>query len=414
LKDAGNGDYAHATAPFPLPPSRKTMDVRFLRTRFDEATPLTVGVEEELMLLDAGTLELAPRAVELLDALGADPRFKLELPAAQLELLTPPATTVAEVLCHLRAARGDLATAAQRLGLRVAGAGAHPFSAGLGELNAGGRYDVTRAEYGAVAQAQLVFGLHVHVAVGGADATIAVHDALRSRLPELAALAAAAPYYAGRDTGLASIRPEISGLLPRQGIPPVLRGIEGFAAQLDWGAAAGTVPDPRCWWWELRPHPSYGTLEVRVCDSQPVARGVGAIAAVVHALVAELSARYGAGDLPPAADGWRIAENRWSACRHGLGGEMTDLESGRREPTAERVGRLLDELRPAARRLGCDAELADARALLDDGGEAARQRVVCSERGLRGLTAWLAGRFVARDDVLAIDDEVDRPSAHFR
>ena len=389
------------------------MDIRSLRTRFDEATPLTVGVEEELMLLDAGTLELAPRAVELLDALGGDPRFKSELPAAQIELLTPPAATVGEALWHLCAARSDLAAAAQPLGLRVAGAGAHPFSAGLGELNAGGRYDATRAEYGLVAEAQLVFGLHVHVAVGGADATIAVHDALRARLPELAALGAAAPYYAGRDTGLASIRPEIASLLPRQGIPPVLGGIEGFAAQLDWGAAAGTVSEPRCWWWELRPHPRYGTLEVRVCDSQPVARGVGAIAAVVQTLVAELRARHEAGDLPPAADGWRIAENRWSACRHGLGGHMAQLESGRREPTAERVGRLLDELRPTARTLGCDAELADARALLADGGEATRQRAVGAERGVRGLTDWLAERFVAGDEPSPSDHGLGPVPAHF-
>jgi carboxylate-amine ligase len=374
------------------------MNVQSLRTRFDEATPLTVGVEEELMLLDAETLELAPRAVEVLRALGGDPRFKLELPAAQIELLTSPRATVAEALCDLRAARADLAAAAAGLGLRVAGAGAHPFSAGLGELNAGERYDRTRTAYGAVAETQLVFGLHVHVAVGGSDATIAVHDALRSRLPELAALAAAAPCYAGRDTGLASIRPEIASLLPRQGIPPVLGSIEEFAAQLAWGAAAGAVPEPRWWWWELRPHPGYGTLEVRVCDTQPAARGVGAMAGVVHALVAELSARHGAGELPPPGAAWRIAENRWSACRHGLGGQMADLESGRSEPTAERVGRLLDELEPAARRLGCDAELADARVLLDDGGEATRQRAVCAERGVRGLTAWLAERFIAGDE----------------
>jgi carboxylate-amine ligase len=122
------------------------------------------------------------------------------------------------------------------------------------------------------------------------------------------------------------------------------------------------------------------------------------MAAVVHALVAELSARHAAADLPPAAATWRIAENRWSACRHGLGGHMADLESGRREATAELVGRLLDELGPTARRLGCDAELADARVLLDDGGEATRQRAVCAERGLRGLTAWLAERFVAGDE----------------
>jgi carboxylate-amine ligase len=370
------------------------MNVRALRQSFERDAALTVGIEEELMLLDADTLELAPRGPELLAVLDRDPRFKLELPAAQFELITPPVATVADAAWHLRDARRHLAAAAGRLDLRVAGAGAHPFSAPLGPLNGGSRYDDTRAEYGIVAETQLMLGLHVHVAVGGADAAIAVHDALRAHLPELAALAAAAPYYAGRDTGLASVRPEILVLLPRQGVPPALESVEGFAAALAWGAAAGSVPEPRRWWWELRPHPGYGTLEVRVCDTQPDARAAAALAAVVHALVGDLTARHDAGDLPPPAVGWRIAENRWSACRWGLTGDMADLDSGRREPTAERVARLLEGLRESARRLGCAAELADARALLQAGGAAARQRAVGADRGARGLTAWLADRFV--------------------
>jgi carboxylate-amine ligase len=118
------------------------------------------------------------------------------------------------------------------------------------------------------------------------------------------------------------------------------------------------------------------------------------VAAVVHALVADLAGRHAAGLLPPPAHGWRIAENRWSACRHGLGGHMADLATGGREPTARRVGRLLDEVAGAARGLGCDAELGDARRLLESGGDAARQRAVGAERGPRGLTAWLADRFL--------------------
>jgi carboxylate-amine ligase len=369
-----------------------------LRQPFEHLAPLTVGVEEELMLLDADTLELAPRATELLQVTGGDPRFKLELPAAQVELLAPPSATVADAMRAVRAARRDLEVAAGELGLRVVGAGAHPFSAPLGELNTGARYDATRRRYGIVAEAQLVCGLHVHVAVGGADATIAVHDALRARLPELAALAAAAPFYAGRDTGLASVRPEIAALLPRQGIPPALLSIEGFANELAWGAVAGGVSDPRCWWWELRPHPGHGTLEVRVCDTQPDVRGTGAITAVIHALVCDLAERHARGELPAPAAGWRIAENRWSACRAGLAGHMADLDSGRPEPTAERVARLLDALGPTARRLGCSAELANAYVLLDAGGEAARQRAVGVQSGARALAAWLAERFVGEEE----------------
>jgi carboxylate-amine ligase len=306
--------------------------------------------------------------------------------------------TVVDAIAQLERARADAAAAADGLGLRLAGAGAHPFAAPLGTLNSGGRYDATRDGYGIVAEAQLVCGLHVHVAVGSADATIAVHDALRGHLPELAALAAAAPYYGGRDTGLASVRPEIAGLLPRQGVPPALGEFESFAAELAWGATAGGVTDPRCWWWELRPHPGYGTLEVRVCDTQPDMRATGALAGVIHALVADLAARHAARQLPAPAASWRIAENRWSACRHGVHGEMADLVSGRRTPTAERIERLLAGLEPAARHVGASAELDAARELLAAGGSASAQRAVGAEGGARGVAAWLARRFVAHRD----------------
>lgn len=368
------------------------MDIAALRRRFAHPVPSTVGIEEELMLVDAETLDLAPRAPELI----RDQRFKLELPAAHVELLTPPSATVADAVACLAGARADLAHAARERGLLVVGAGAHPFAAPLGELNAGRRYAELRARHRTVAEAQLVCGLHVHVAVGDLDTTVAVHDALRSRLPELAALAAAAPYYAGFDTGLASVRPLVAGLMPRQGIPPALHSAERLVAQLAWGEASGALPDARHWWWELRPHPVHGTLEIRVCDTQPALDGAGALAAVVQALATDLAARHRAGELPPPAEDWRIAENRAAACRDGLHGTFADLRSGRREPTCDRVSRLLDDLEAPAARLGASRELAAARALLHAGGEARRHRAVGSVRGARGLTAWLAERFEPR------------------
>ncbi len=153
----------------------------------------------------------------------------------------------------------------------------HPFAAPLGELNGGERYDLTADEYGDIARSQLVCALQVHVAVGGADRTLAVYNGLRPWLPLVAALAANAPFHAGRDTGLASIRPKIGEQLPRQGIPPAIGSWEAFAAALAWGAASGAVPEPRRWWWELRPHPAYGTLEVRVPDAQSTVAEAGAV-----------------------------------------------------------------------------------------------------------------------------------------
>jgi glutamate---cysteine ligase / carboxylate-amine ligase len=365
-----------------------------LRRAFEREpdAPLTVGIEEELMLLDPVTHDLAPRAREVLDRLDGDARFVPEMPAAQLEIVGPPAATVDEAAAAVAAARADLAAAARDLAL-PAGAGVHPFAAAEGVLMRGARYEAMLAEYGPVARRQLVFGLHVHVAVAGADRALAVFNALRGHLPELAALGANAPYYEGLDTGLASMRPKLCDILPRQGVPPAIGSWDELAAAFDWARRAGRMADPSQWWYEARLHPRLGTIEVRVPDSQTTLGESAALAAVVHALVGRLVERHDAGEPLATPATWRIAENRWSACRHGLDGTLADLETGESRPTRERLGQLLDDLEPAARRLGCTAGLAAARELARDNG-AQRQRAVAAERGVIGLAAWLADRFL--------------------
>lgn len=361
-----------------------------LRRRFERSPEVSIGLEEELMLLHPETLDLAPVAHEAIGRLGGDPRFKLELPAAQLEIVTPPRASLAAACGALADARAALAAALAGLA-RLAGAGAHPFARGRGVLNSSVRYDAISGEYGEIARRQLVFGLHVHVGISGPDRALAVHDALRAHLPDIAALAANAPFYEGRDTGLDSVRPKLSGLLPRQGIPPALESWEALAQTLAWGAA-GRFPDPRQWWWEMRLHPLHGTIEVRVPDSQTTLEETAAVGAVVHALVHRLTAAHDAGERLSAWPSWKIEENRWSACRHGTRGTMADLDSGRLEPTRARLERLLDELVPNARALGCERELATAAGLLEANG-ASRQRAIAHERGVRGMTAWLSDAY---------------------
>jgi carboxylate-amine ligase len=334
-----------------------------IRAAFQHDRALTVGLEEELMLLDPESLDLVPRAPAVLAQLAGDKRFKPELPAAQLEIVGRPAATVADAAAELLQARGDLVRAAEGLAL-PAGAGVHPFAAGIGVVSPGERYEQILGEYGGVVRRQLVFGLHVHVALGGPDRVLAVHNALREHLPAIAALAGASPFYEGHDTGLASVRPKLSELLPRQGIPPVFADWEELAQALVWGREPGAFADAR-WWWEARLHPVHGTIEVRVPDTQATVGETAAIAAVVHALVATLAERHDAGDLPEPAESWRIAENRWSACRHGVQGAWIDVRSGAARPTREHLHALLDELMAAAERLGCGAELAGARACVD-------------------------------------------------
>jgi glutamate---cysteine ligase / carboxylate-amine ligase len=364
-----------------------------LRATFDAPGTLGVGLEEELFLLDAGTLDLLPRASEAIERLDGDPRFKLELPAAQLEIVTRPARGVPEAIAALAAARRDLA-AAVAPAARLMGAGAHPFAAALGVLNPGPRYDLTAAEYGDFARRQLVCGLHLHVSLGGADRTLAVYNALRSHLAELAALAANAPFHGGRDTGLASVRPTIASLLPRQGVPPAMSSWDAYADALRWGAAAGPVTDPRRWWWELRPHPLHGTLELRVPDAQATVADVGAVAAYAHALIASLAERHDAGEALPVADAWRLEENRWAACRSGLDAVLADPVTGAGVAARDLLAEQIERLAPVAERLGCAAQLLRAGELARENG-ALRARAVAAEHGIHGVAAWLAGRFLA-------------------
>lgn len=343
------------------------------------------------MVLDPQSLDLAPRAHELLAALEGDARFKPELVAAQVELVTTPCDTVGEAAAQLREGRLALEEAAAGTVL-LAGAGAHPSASETGVLNDADAYRHTRSEYGWVARRQLVFGLHVHVRVPGAERAVAVYNGVRSYLPELAGLAANAPFYRGEDTGLASIRPKISEKLPRQGVPPALADLGDLAGSLAWGARAGALASPRTWWWELRLHPVHGTVELRVPDQQSTVADTAAVAAVAHSLVARLAARHDDGEQLPSHPTWRIEENRWSACRHGLEGRFADLDTGEPCFARERIVELLTAIEPAAADLGCSDELAMARDLADRNG-AERQREAGAHGGARAATRWLAERF---------------------
>jgi carboxylate-amine ligase len=363
-----------------------------LRATFDRPAPYTVGIEDEVMLLAPDSFDLLPGAPETLERLGGDPRFKLELPASQIEITTCSDTRLENVVEDLLDARRLLVA---RLGGSAlpASAGAHPFSSALGELNRSERYEPIIAEYGVVARLQLVCALQVHVAVGDCDRALAVYNAARSYLPLIAALAANAPFYQGRDTGLASVRPMIGDLLPRQGIPPRIDSWERYAEILRWGLETETFPSAQTWWWELRMHPRYGTLEFRVPDGQASVLDAAAIAAVIQALVVWLGSRHDAGERLPVASRWQIEENRWSACRHGVEGEMIELPAGDRRYTRALLAELLATLESLGGELGCDRFLERARDLIDVNGALAQRRAGSGASATR-VARWLAQRFL--------------------
>jgi carboxylate-amine ligase len=363
-----------------------------LRAPFDAAPANAVGIEDEVMLLEPESLELAHRAPEVLASVGDDPRFKLELPASQLEILTPPSATVPAAAAALLDGRRALVLVASGE-VSFASAGVHPFSAGTGKLNRGPRYDPIIADFGCIAERELVCALQVHVSVGDSDRALAVYNAARSYLPYLAALAANAPLYEGVDTGLASVRPKLAELLPRQGVPPAIASWQSYAETLAWGRAAGAFPDLAKWWWELRLHPGFGTLEFRVPDGQTTVGDAAAIAAVIQALVGWLGERHDAREQLAVAPSWRIEENRWSACRDGVEGEMADLRTGRRRSTRGCLRELFDALQPIAKGLGAEVELDHARRMSEVNGAMA-QRVVAREAAADGVARWLAERFL--------------------
>jgi carboxylate-amine ligase len=353
--------------------------------RFESVPGGTVGLEEEVLLLDPRTFAPLPIADEILARLPEDGRFKREMPAAQIELVTPPGPDVATAVRALRAARDELTAATAGVALPAAAA-VHPEAPGEVALNPGDRYAATLDRHAVIARRQLVGALHVHVAIGGAERTFAVYNAIRELLPEIAALAAAAPFHAGIDTGLASVRPLIGGQLPRQGVPPALASAEAFEDELRWGAMAGVVDDPGRWWWELRPHHLHGTLELRVADVQPTLAQTAAVAEFAVALLRWLAARHDAGEPAPApAADWRIAENRWLALRHGVEGTLADLRSGIPRPTRERLLELMDAAEPFS-----DGGLDAARALAEH-NSAMDLRAAGQGGACRWLTTAFAG-----------------------
>ena len=378
---------AYAVARAPAWPAGEPLTVERCNAVFDEAPAFTLGLEEELMLVEPRSLALAPVNERVVALFGADSPYRKELRATQLELVTPVCSTAAEACGALASAREALV---ERLDgeVRLLGAGTHPTSTEWGSVSADERYRMLADEYEWATRRSVMCGLHVHVAVGGADRTLAVHDTLRSYLPEIGALAANSPFAEGRDTGLCSIRAKLNEAFPRSGVPPAFGTWEAYVSFLDWGRSGGLFPDPSHLWWDLRLHPTFGTLEVRVADAQTRVRDNAAIAAVVQALVASLALQYDSGHELPVDDYFRIRENAWRALRHGVNGWLVNLETGERQPTRERIGRLLDRLEPVARDLGTEEQIHEARALLAGNG-AERQRHVAEHEGFDGLLRWL-------------------------
>lgn len=348
----------------------------------------TVGLEEELILVEPTSLEPAGEIDWLLGRIGSDARFKAELRAAQVELVTPICGTVSDACLALGGARAALTEHIEGR-LRFLAAGTHPASTAPVAITRRPRYSALVRDNPWFARCGIPSALHVHVGLADPADALGVYNAARSYLPEIAALAANSPFFEGRDSGLASSRLKLCEDSPRTGIPPAYASWRELAAFVAWGASGGLFSDLGDLWWDLRPRPDFGTLEFRVADCQIDLASSGCVAALCQSLVAALQARLRNGEELPVHPTHVISENRWRALRDGLHGELVDADTGRAGSTRDRLSSLLDELDPHAQQLGCSEQLAHARVLIARGGGADRQRAVVKERGLRGLVEWL-------------------------
>jgi carboxylate-amine ligase len=341
------------------------------------APAFTLGIEEELMILDPSAEYRLANAIEALveDAPAGD--LKPELLECVLEIATRPSANTAEAGVQLRSLRRQANAAAAKHGLQIGSAGTHPF--GLWEdqrISAGERYRYLVSELKFVARQELIFGLHVHVGIDDREKAIHVANGMRVHVPILTALGANSPYWRGDDSGLASARVPIFRAFPRIGIPPVYRDWADYEDRIAFMSESGVIKDYTYLWFDVRPHPMFGTVEVRATDGQTRVEHTLALAALIQAMARELAVHFEEGRELAEYPHEMLDENKWAAARHGRHGELVDLPTTDRVQTRELARRLYDRLRDHAVDLGSVNEFDCLVELIDEGTGADRQRMV--------------------------------------
>jgi len=337
----------------------------------------TLGVEEELMILDGESFALANEVEAVIGAYEGEGEVKPELLQSVLEIATPPCRDVVEAGEHVRRLRREVGDAAAGLGLAIGSAGTHPFALWEEQrVSADPRYRDLIAALRFIARQEIIFGLHVHVGIDDREKAIHVANGMRVHVPILQALSANSPFWRSDETGLASTRMPIFRSFPRVGIPPHYEDWADYAGRIDFMIDAGVMDDHTFVWYDVRPHPSFGTVEIRAMDAQTHVEHTLALTALIQAMVKELAEHYEAGSALGSSPYEMLDENKWLAARHGLEGELMDLPERRMVASKELARRLYDRLLGHAQDLGGERELEGILDLLERGTGAQRQRVV--------------------------------------
>jgi carboxylate-amine ligase len=362
----------------------------------------TVGVEEEFQIVDPETWELRSHVSELLAASvpSLGDQIKRELHQSIVEVGTRICADIPELDREVRRIRRELCDAAERVGLRIAAAGTHPFSRWIDQvISPGERYETIIEELQQLARSLLIFGLHVHVAVPDRASTIELMNEARYFLPHLLALSTSSPFWQGRDTGLKSFRTTVFRRFPRTGIPDQFNSWSEYEEYLETLVELRCIDSGKKVWWDIRPHPYFGTLEFRVCDVPTSAAATIALAALCQAIVVKLY-RLRRSNL-----GFRIysrafvEENKWRASRYGIDGQLIDFGKRREVPMRALALELLEFVDDVLDELGSREAIGYVRTILDEGTSADKQLAIYRETGdLRAVVQWLVEETrVARD-----------------
>jgi glutamate---cysteine ligase / carboxylate-amine ligase len=370
---------------------------RWAEWRGDPDHPYTVGVEEEVMLLEPHGWSLTHPVDTLLASLAPDLRAHVsaETHGSALELATGVHDRVAGAAAELRELRTLLAEALDRWGLRVASAGTHAFATWHNTVVSGGeRYQLVYGSMRELARREPTFALHVHVGITHPEDAIRAANRLRAYLPLLLALSADSPFWQGRDTGLASARTPLFQAFPRVGIPRRFNSYGDYVAAVDLLIACEAFPEPTFLWWDVRPQPRFGTVEVRIMDAQIGVDDSAALAALVQCLARqEVEAGHPEDDFIDSPE--LLEENRFLAARDGSRARLIDQQERTRAPLEEHAEAVLVACAPHAAELGCEAELGGVRRLAAFGGADRQRELAAGPDRLPGLVRGLADLFLA-------------------
>ncbi len=352
--------------------------------KFKRSEKHTIGVEVEMQIVDAGTCELVSRIYDFLDRVPQpmSDRIKPEFLQSTLEINTDIRHTLEEVRIDLDERIQLVSRIASDLGLGLLCAGTHPISSWKEQkVTRDKRYLRLLEEFQVLGRRLAICGFHVHVGVDDGDKAVAVLNILRGYLPHLLAISTSSPFWSGYNTGMHSSRIKIFEVLPTAGLPPRINNWNEFTALVDTLISTKTIESTREIWWDARPHPRFGTIEVRVCDTPSTLEDMIIITALIHALVVRLCSQYKNGELPTIPLRQLVEENKWQAARHGLNGHFIDYDSGRTIGIRKAVRELIHSLRDTAGPLGTFDEIRKVEEIFKRGTSADQQLAVFKETG---------------------------------